>query len=200
MNRLAVTLIAKNEERNLPRVLASVRDVADELVVVDSGSSDRTAQIAAAHGARIFARIWSGFADQRNFAGAQCACEWVLALDADEELSPGLCASLLKWKKAPAEFDAYEFARCASYLGRWIRHSGWYPDRKTRLYRRGSGPSPARHTMRFAQPDRLDGYRATFFTTPSRRPRSTKRRSNPTARLRQRNSLQMGGGTGAPRS
>jgi glycosyltransferase involved in cell wall biosynthesis len=139
MNRLAVTLITKNEERNLPRVLASLKGVADELVVADSGSTDRTAQIAAAHGARIFARAWNGFADQRNFAGTQCACEWVLALDADEELSPELRASLLEWKKAPAEFDAYEFARCASYLGRWIRHSGWYPDRKTRLYRRGSG-------------------------------------------------------------
>ncbi|HXN65465.1 MAG TPA: glycosyltransferase family 2 protein [Candidatus Acidoferrales bacterium] len=139
MNRLAVTLITKNEERNLPRVLASLEDLADELVVVDSGSSDRTLQIVTAHGAKIYIRGWSGFAEQRNFAGEQCTCEWVLALDADEELSEPLRASLREWKERPAEFDAYEFARCAIYLGRWIRHSGWYPDWKTRLYRRGVG-------------------------------------------------------------
>jgi len=87
MNRLAVTFITKNEERNLPRALGSLEDLADELIVVDSGSADRTTQIAAECGARLFARAWTGFADQRNFAGEQATCEWILSLDADEELS-----------------------------------------------------------------------------------------------------------------
>lgn len=160
MNRLAVTLITKNEERNLPRVLASLGDLADELVVVDSGSSDRTVEIAAAHGAEVYTRAWSGFADQRNFAGEQCTRDWVLALDADEEVSHQLRASLLRWKEQPTQFDAYEFARCASYLGRWIRHSGWYPDRKTRLYRRGAGTfvGATHDAFRTARPvGRLEG-------------------------------------------
>ncbi|HET9400868.1 MAG TPA: glycosyltransferase family 2 protein [Candidatus Acidoferrales bacterium] len=139
MNRLAVTFITKNEERNLPLALASVKDLADELIVADSGSTDRTLQTATDAGARIYARVWSGFADQRNFAGEQATCEWILALDADEELSGELQASLRGWKAREPEFDAYEFSRCAKYLGKWIRHSGWYPDRKVRLYRRGSG-------------------------------------------------------------
>ena len=139
MNRLAVTFITKNEERNLPHALASLEDLPDELIVVDSGSTDTTAQIAAERGARVFARAWSGFADQRNFAGAQASCAWILALDADEELSPQLRASLREWKSRVPDCDAYEFSRCANYLGKWIRHSGWYPDRKARLYRVGSG-------------------------------------------------------------
>lgn len=139
MNRLAVTFITKNEERNLPRAIASVKDLADELIVADSGSTDRTLQIATEAGARIFARAWSGFADQRNFAAEQAKCDWILALDADEELSEKLRESVRVWKTADPQFEAYEFSRCANYLGKWIRHSGWYPDRKTRLYRRGSG-------------------------------------------------------------
>jgi len=139
MNRLAVTFITKNEERNLPRAFASLEDLADDLIVVDSGSTDRTTQIAAEHGARIFARAWTGFADQRNFATGLATCEWLLALDADEQLSAELRESIRAWKNARPRNDAYEFSRCANYLGRWIRHSGWYPDRKTRLYRRGSG-------------------------------------------------------------
>jgi len=139
MNRLAVTFITKNEERNLPRALGSLEDLADELIVVDSGSADRTTQIAAERGARLFSRGWTGFADQRNFAGEQATCEWILALDADEELSGELRTALREWKSQAPTFDAYEFSRCANYLGHWIRHSGWYPDRKTRLYRRGSG-------------------------------------------------------------
>ena len=139
MNRLAVTFITKNEERNLPRAMVSLKGLADEIIVADSGSTDRTLQIATEAGARIFARAWSGFADQRNFAAEQATCEWILALDADEELSEDLRESIGVWKASDPRFDAYEFSRCAKYLGKWIRHSGWYPDRKIRLYRRGSG-------------------------------------------------------------
>jgi glycosyltransferase involved in cell wall biosynthesis len=139
MNSLAVTLITKNEERNLSRVLASLGDLADEIIVADSGSTDRTKAIAQEHGATFVERPWSGFADQRNFAETHANGDWVLALDADEELSAQLRESIRQWKQSSPKFDAYEFSRLANYCGAWIRHSGWYPDRKTRLYRRGSG-------------------------------------------------------------
>ncbi len=139
MNRLTATLVTLNEEQNLLRVLTSLADLADEIILVDSGSTDRTCEIARRHGARIFTRAWTGFADQRNFAAAQSSHEWILALDADEELSSELRASLRAWKESPPAAAAYEFSRKASYLGRWILHSGWYPDRKMRLYRRDLG-------------------------------------------------------------
>ncbi len=136
MNRLTATLITRNEEQNLPRVLTSLDGLADEIVLVDSGSTDRTIELAEQAGARVFARAWTGFGDQRNFAAAQASHDWILALDADEELSPELRHSLRAWKMEPPAHAAYGFSRKASYLGRWIRHSGWYPDRKIRLYRR----------------------------------------------------------------
>jgi glycosyltransferase involved in cell wall biosynthesis len=139
MNRLTASLITLNEEQNLPRVLASLEGVADEIVVVDCGSTDRTCEIARQHGARVFSKPWTGQDSQRNCAAAHATHDWILALDADEELSPRLRESLRVWKTTPAEKVAYEFPRKASYLGRWILHSGWYPDRKARLYRRDVG-------------------------------------------------------------
>ena len=97
MNRLTATLITCNEEQNLPRVLDSLADLPDEIVVVDSGSADRTREIALQRGARVLCRAWTGFADQRNFAAAHAAHDWILALDADEELSPELRESLRAW-------------------------------------------------------------------------------------------------------
>ena len=110
--------------------------MADEIVVVDSESADRTREIAAAAGARILVRRWSGQAEQKNFAAAQAQFDWILNLDADEELSPELRAELQQWKTAAADCAAYAMPRKCLYLGRWILHSGWYPDRKVRLYRR----------------------------------------------------------------
>jgi glycosyltransferase involved in cell wall biosynthesis len=136
MNRLTAILITYNEEHNLPRALASLEDLAEEIVVVDSGSTDRTCEIARRHGARVFRRAFRDFGDQKNFAASQATQEWILSLDADEELSPDLRASLREWKQREPHAAAYVFARRASYLGGWIRHSGWYPDRKVRLYRR----------------------------------------------------------------
>lgn len=135
MNRLTATLITRDEEKNLPRALASLTP-ADEIVVVDSGSRDRTCEIARQHGARVLTRAWTDFSDQKNFAAAQATYDWVLNLDADEELSPDLQAELRRWKEQPPEAVAYAMPRQARYLGRWILHSGWYPDRKLRLYRR----------------------------------------------------------------
>jgi len=136
MNRLTATLITLNEERNLPRALASVADLPEEIVVVDCGSTDRTCEIARQHGARVIQRAWTNYSDQKNIAAAEASHEWILGLDADEELSPELRKSLRMWKESPPTAAAYEFARKANYLGGWIHHSGWYPDRKVRLYRR----------------------------------------------------------------
>lgn len=136
MNRLSACLITLNEENNLPRALGSLEGVSDEIVVVDCGSQDRTQQIARAHGAKVLMREWTDFAQQKNFAAASASHDWILSLDADEELSPELRESLLAWKQKEPEFMVYEVARRVWYLGAWIKHSGWYPDYQWRLYRR----------------------------------------------------------------
>jgi glycosyltransferase involved in cell wall biosynthesis len=138
MNRLSACLITLNEEKNLHRALISLSDVADEIVVVDAGSKDRTEQIAREHCAMFLTRTWTNYAEQKNFAAASASHDWILALDADEELSSPLKTSLLEWKKRAPEFSVYEMARRAWYLGAWIKHSGWYPDYQRRLYRRDS--------------------------------------------------------------
>src|SRR3977135_1129803 len=136
MNRLSLCLITLNEEENLPHALASLSEIADEIVVVDSGSTDRTAEIAGKHGAECFERAWTNYADQKNYA-AECASnDWVFSMDADEELSSPLKTSLLAWKKHTPEYCVYEVSRKTFYLGAWIEHSGWYPDFQRRLYRR----------------------------------------------------------------
>lgn len=135
MMELTATLITRNEEHNLPRALASLR-VADEIVVVDAGSTDRTVEIARQHGARVLTHPWTSFAEQKNFAAAQASHNWILNLDADEVLSPELEVEIWEWKRQAPQAVAYRMPRKAHYLGRWILHSGWYPDRKVRLYRR----------------------------------------------------------------
>ena len=136
MNRLAACIITLNEEKNLPRAIASLAGVADEVVVVDSGSSDRTCEVALGLGAKVFHRTWTNYSEQKNFAADQAGCEWVLSIDADEELNPELRNALLAWRQVEPLHAAYRMARRAYYLGGWVRHSGWYPDRQTRLYRR----------------------------------------------------------------
>jgi len=136
MNRLTVTIITLNEEKNLPRALDSVKGLADEIVVVDSGSADRTRALAREHGARVFERGFTDYSEQKNYAAAQASHEWVLSLDADEELSPELQQSVERWKDSEAKAAAYGMQRRAFYIDRWINHSGWYPDPKLRLYRR----------------------------------------------------------------
>lgn len=160
MNRLSACLITSNEEHNLPRALDSLEGIADEIVVVDCGSRDRTREVAREHGAKVALRKWSDFAQQKNFAGAAASHDWILSLDADEELSPELRQSLLEWKQSEPEFMVYELARRARYLGAWIRHSGWYPDYQRRLYRRDAARfhGMVHESLRFeGQPGRLDG-------------------------------------------
>ncbi|MBS1830487.1 MAG: glycosyltransferase family 2 protein [Acidobacteria bacterium] len=134
--KISATIIARDEERNIARAIESLR-CCDEIVVVDSGSIDRTIEIANKLGARVVETGWRGYAGQKNYA-AECAChDWILSIDADEALSESLEADIWLLKKNGPRFDAYTMPRLAQYLGKWILHSGWYPDRKVRLYRRG---------------------------------------------------------------
>ncbi|MEZ5395987.1 MAG: glycosyltransferase family 2 protein [Bryobacterales bacterium] len=106
------------------------------MVVLDSGSSDRTLELARQAGARVEHRDWTGYADQKNAAAALASHDWILSLDADEEVTPELAASIGRLREEGPTADGYAFPRRARYLGRWIRHSGWYPDAKVRLYDR----------------------------------------------------------------
>lgn len=137
MPLLSVAIITCNEERILARTLASV-SFADEIVVVDSGSTDRTVEIAESMGARVLTRSWSGFAAQKNFAIQQCTGDWILSLDADEELSPELATQMRILLPSNPPADAYFLKRRNLFLNRWIKHGGYYPDAKLRLFRRST--------------------------------------------------------------
>jgi glycosyltransferase involved in cell wall biosynthesis len=137
MPLLSVAIIVKNEERNLARTLASV-SFADEIVIVDTDSTDRTVEIAESFGARVFNRAWPGFAAQKNFAIQQCTGDWILSLDADEEVSPELRTQLQFLLPTQPPTDAFFLKRRNLFLGRWIKHGGYYPDPKLRLFRRSA--------------------------------------------------------------
>jgi glycosyltransferase involved in cell wall biosynthesis len=137
MPLLSVAIITCNEERNLARTLASVA-FADEIVVVDSGSIDRTVAIAEAANAKVIVRDWPGFAAQKNFAIQQCSGDWILSLDADEELSPQLGEQIRLLLPSNPPADAYFLKRRNLFLNRWIRFGGYYPDPKLRLFRRAA--------------------------------------------------------------
>jgi glycosyltransferase involved in cell wall biosynthesis len=139
MPAITAILIAHNEELDLPRALASLQGIADEIVLVDSGSTDRTCEIAREFGTRVYARELDSLADQKNYAASFASHDWLLSIDCDEELSPELRASLQAWKNGVPDKPGYDFPRLTSYLGAWIRHSGWYPDYKVKLYHRDHG-------------------------------------------------------------
>lgn len=135
---LSVVIITLNEEANLPRTLASVT-WADEIVVLDSGSTDRTRDIAESFHARFVVEPWKGFAAQKNSALAKATGDWILSLDADEEVEPALAEEIRHTlARGPGE-SSFWIPRKNFFLGRWIRHGGFYPDPKLRLFRRGSG-------------------------------------------------------------
>lgn len=132
---ISVAIITLNEEANLARTLASVA-FADQIVVVDSGSTDRTVEIAQSFHAIVVHQPWLGFAAQKNAAIALCTGDWVLSLDADEELSPDLQTQIRAYIPTNPRVDAYYLKRRNLFLGRWIKHGGFYPDPKLRLFRR----------------------------------------------------------------
>ena len=138
MPSISATIITRNEARNIARAIRSLA-CADEVVVVDSGSTDETASAASSLGARLIVHPFAGFAAQKNFASTQARHDWILSLDADEELDARAQQAVMEWKASSPEAPGFCWARCARYLGRWIRHSGWYPDYKVRLFDRRRG-------------------------------------------------------------
>jgi len=132
---ISLVVIAKNEEGNIERCLRSVPFVSD-IVVLDSGSHDRTVEIAKKMGARVFQQEWLGYGPQKNKAAEFAQYDWILSLDADEAISEGLTKEITEKFRNLKEDTAYRFPRKSFYLNRWILHGGWYPDYQTRLYHR----------------------------------------------------------------
>src|ERR1700748_3947932 len=130
---LSVAMITRNEEANLERTLGSVA-WGDEIVVVDSGSDDRTEEIARSYRSRFYVEEWKGFAAQKNSALEKCSGEWILSLDADEALSDPLSGEIRELLTGEPPFDGYTVRRRNFFLGRWIRFGGFYPDPKLRLF------------------------------------------------------------------
>ena len=147
--RLSVAIITLNEERNLAECLASVA-FADEIVVVDGGSRDRTCEIARAAGARVIeAADWQGFGIQKNRAIDVCSGDWVLSIDADERV-PQALREEIQALLGDTAFDVYEMPRSSYYCGRFMRHSGWWPDHVRRLFRRDTArfsPAPVHESL-----------------------------------------------------
>ena len=143
MPAISVTIIALDEADHIAAAIESA-SWADEIIVVDAGSTDGTPEIAARLGARVEVRGWPGYAAQKNHAASLARHDWVLSLDADERVSPGLAASLQAWRRTDPHHAAYRVARVSWYLGRWLRSTDWYPDVQTRLYDRRAGAWSAR--------------------------------------------------------
>ncbi|HEY0544920.1 MAG TPA: glycosyltransferase family 2 protein [Pyrinomonadaceae bacterium] len=138
--KITATIITHNEAENIRAACESVA-WADEILVVDSESTDATREIAAACGARVIMRAWPGFAAQKQFAADEASHDWILSLDADERVSDELRETLLKLKQVDEALlaDGYRIARRSWYMGRWIRGGGWYPDYQLRFYRTARG-------------------------------------------------------------
>jgi glycosyltransferase involved in cell wall biosynthesis len=135
MPQLSVVIITFNEEKNIGRCLASVQGIADDIVVVDSFSTDATETLCKKYDVNFIRRSWEGYSATKNFANAQARYNWILSLDADEALSDELKRSILAVKQQDKQY-ACKFHRLTNYCGKWIRHCGWYPDTKVRIFDR----------------------------------------------------------------
>ncbi len=138
MSKVSVTIITLNEEANLKACLESV-GWADEIIVVDSQSEDQTVQIARAFGCRVFVNPWPGHQEQKNVAVDHASHDWILSVDADERLTPEIQREVRKIISDLNSLDGYAFPRRNYFLGKWMRHGGWYPDRVLRLFRKSRG-------------------------------------------------------------
>ncbi len=136
--RLSVAIITHDEEANIRRTLESVK-WADEIVVIDSGSMDRTVAISREYTDKVFRQDWLGFARQKNLAIDRASGDWVLSLDADEPIEPALAEEIRRIIASQDAFAGYRIPRKTFFLGRQIRHGGWYPDYNLRLFRKGTG-------------------------------------------------------------
>jgi len=139
MPRLSAILIVRNEERDLPGCLESLRGLADEIVVVDSHSTDRTQEIAASHGARVIQKDFAGFGPQKQFALEQATGDWVLNIDADERVTPSLAAEIREVLSAPLAVNGYVLPFHNIFLGRRLRFGGHWSEGHLRLFRRDKG-------------------------------------------------------------
>ncbi len=134
--KISAVIITFNEEERLTAALESLENVVSEIIVVDSHSTDNTVKIARRFGCRVWERDWTNYADQKNFGQAQASFPWILSLDADERLSSALREELLNLKETEPDCAGFSMPRRVYYLGRWIKHGGWYPDRRVRLFHR----------------------------------------------------------------
>jgi glycosyltransferase involved in cell wall biosynthesis len=152
--KISVVIITLNEEDRLEDALKSSIEIADEIVVLDSFSTDKTLDIARQYGCRIYRNRFVDYGTQKNLALAKAKNEWVLNLDADERISDPLKGEILNLKQQQdIPIDGFLINRKTYYLGKWIRHSGWYPDRKLRLFRK----SRSKWEGRVHEGLRLDG-------------------------------------------
>ena len=134
MRKLSAVIITFNEARNIKRCIESLQDVADEIIVVDSFSTDATPSICKGLGVHFFEREWKGYSKQKNYGNGLASSDWILSIDADEAISEDLRNSILRVKSESHE--NFSFNRLTNYCGKWIKHSGWYPDTKIRMFNR----------------------------------------------------------------
>lgn len=138
MSKLSVAIITYNEESIIRQTLESVK-WADEIIVVDSGSTDRTVSICKEYTDKVFHQDWLGYAKQKNLAIDMSTGDWILSLDADEPIEPALAEEIRSIISKSDAFDGYKIPRKTIFLGKWVRHGGWYPDLNLRLFRKGKG-------------------------------------------------------------
>ncbi len=131
MMQLSVVIITFNEERNITKCLESVKSLTDDIIVVDSFSTDKTVEIAKTYNAKVFQQKWLGYSKQKNYANSLAKYPYILSLDADEVLSDTLLNSI---QNINAWTGVYEFNRLTNYCGTWVKHCGWYPDKKIRIF------------------------------------------------------------------
>ncbi len=135
--KLSVGIITFNEERNLPKTLAAAKKVADEIIIVDSNSTDKTIDIANEYGAKVFVENWKGFGPQKNSVIDKCSGDWILLIDADEELSDELIGRIKSVINGNSEYNVYDINRCSVCFGKELKHGGWSNQYATRLWKRG---------------------------------------------------------------
>ena len=139
MKKISAILITHNEEEKIEQALKSLQSVSDEIIVVDSHSTDSTIEICHRYTDHVIEKSWEGYRAQKQFATEQATHDWILSLDADEMLSAELKREILEWKNQASKFQSYRIARKTFFMGRWISHTTWYPDWQLRLFARSSG-------------------------------------------------------------
>jgi len=138
MKKISATIITYNEEKNIERCLKSLQGVVEEIIVVDSYSTDKTIEICNKYNAKVFQNAFNGYSQQKNFATSKSSFDLILSLDADEAISEKLKTSILEVKNN-WKYNAYNFNRITNFCGNWIKHGGWYPDKQLRLWDKNWG-------------------------------------------------------------